>query len=157
MYTTHKHITTLFFKITSLIPNVWIHHSIRHFLECRDYFGYEITNTFIILNIHFAFDVSLQNIVHWFHVRRSRRSGEVAVLWTSSCNPSSWEIFVQPVTHICRPVWRCFILHEDMFNWILELIHCCPAVSRNYGGKTKEIIIIIIILELTKFTYESSL
>ena len=22
--------------------------------------------------------------------------------------------------------------------------HCCPAVSRNYGGKTKEIIIIII-------------
>jgi len=21
--------------------------------------------------------------------------------------------------------------------------HCCPAVSRNYGGKTKEIIIII--------------
>jgi len=22
--------------------------------------------------------------------------------------------------------------------------HCCPAVSRNYGGKTKEIIIIIL-------------
>jgi len=24
--------------------------------------------------------------------------------------------------------------------------HCCPAVSRNYCGKTKEIIIIIIII-----------
>jgi len=28
--------------------------------------------------------------------------------------------------------------------------HCCPAVSRNYGGKTKEIIIIIIILSLCR-------
>ena len=28
--------------------------------------------------------------------------------------------------------------------------HCCPAVSRNYGGKTKEIIIIIIIFPKTE-------
>ena len=139
--TTHKHIATLFFKMCPFIPkdhfqsstevlHSWNHHSIRHFRECLDYFGYEVTNIFIILNIHFDFDVSPQNIVHWCHVRRSRRSGDVAVLWTSSSIPLSWEIFVQPVTHICRPVWRCSILHEDVFIWILEL---------------------------TKFTYESSL
>ena len=112
IYTTHKHIATLFFKMCPLIPkdhfqsstevlHSWSHHSIRHFLECRDYFGYEVTNIFIILDIHFDFDASPQNIVHWCHVRRS---GDVAVLWTSSSIPLSWDIFVQPVTHIFRPV-----------------------------------------------------
>jgi len=132
IYTTHKHIATLSFKMCPHIPkdhfqsytevlHGWSHHSIWHFLECRDYVEYEVTNIFAILNIHFAFDVSPQNIVHWCHVRICRWSGDVAVLWTCSSNPSSWEIFVQPVTHICRPVWSCSILDEDVFIWILEL------------------------------------
>ena len=131
IYTTHKHITILFFKILSPTPkddfqsstgviHGWSHHSIRHFLEWRDYWEYEVTNIFVILNKHFAFDVYHQKIVHWCHVRRSKRSGDFAVLWTSSSNLSSWEIFVQPVTHICRPVWRCSILHENVLILILE-------------------------------------
>ena len=48
--------------------------------------------------------------------------------------------------------------HSSLYSWLGQIppplpqfcshfneryIHCCPAVSRNYGGKTKEIIIII--------------
>ena len=82
IYTTHKHITILFFKMTSHISkgyfqsstevlHCWSCHSIRHFLECRYYWGFEVTNIFLIVSKHFAFDVSPQKIVHWCHVRRS--------------------------------------------------------------------------------------
>ena len=74
IYTTHKHIIILFFKMPSLIPkdhlqsstevlHGYSHHSIRHFLECRDYCGFDVTNIFVIPSIHFAFDVSPQKIV----------------------------------------------------------------------------------------------
>ena len=70
LYTTHKQIATLFFKIISLIPkdhfqsstevlHGWSHHSSWHFLECRDYCDFEVANIFVILNIHFAFDVCM--------------------------------------------------------------------------------------------------
>ena len=42
-------------------------------------------------------DVSPQKIVRWRHDRRSRKPGDVAILWILSFNPSSWEIFIQPV------------------------------------------------------------
>ena len=103
--------------------NIWI---------CRNYCGKEVTNIFVILNIHFATwsdfatlwihfaDVYPQKIVHWCHIKISRSPGDVAVLWISSSSPSSWEIFLQAVALICRPVWRCSILHEDVLIWIVE-------------------------------------
>ena len=108
------------FPSSNEVLHGWNHHSIRHFLKCRDYCGFEVTNNWVILNIHFAFDVSTQKIVHWCHVMRSSKLGDVAVLWTSSSNPSAWLIYVQPHTHICRPVCKCSILHEDEIIWILE-------------------------------------
>ena len=65
IHTTHKHITTLFFKIPSLIPKdnfqsstVVLHGWSHYSLEYRDYCGYEVTDIFLILNIHFSFAVS---------------------------------------------------------------------------------------------------
>ena len=74
----------------------------------------------MLINIHFAFNVSPQKIVHFCHVRRSSRPCDVADMWTSSSNSSSWEVFFQPLAHICTPVWRCSILHEHELIWILE-------------------------------------
>ena len=39
-----------------------------------------------------------------------------------------------------------------MYIFLPTEFHCCPAVSRNYGGKTKEIIIIIIYIPIYIFS-----
>ena len=101
IYTTHNHITILFFKMPFLIPkdhfqsstevlHDWSRHSIRHFLECRDYCGFEVSNIFVVVIIHFAFDISPQKIIYCCHVRRSRMPSDVTILWTSSSNTSFW-------------------------------------------------------------------
>ena len=101
IYTTHKHIATLFLKMCPLIPkdhfqsstevlHDWSRHSIRHFLECRDYCGFEVSNIFVVVIIHFAFDISPQKIIYCCHVRRSRMPSDVTILWTSSSNTSFW-------------------------------------------------------------------
>ena len=82
------------------------------FLECRDYYGYEV-------NTRFDFYVHPRKIVHWCYVRRPRRSGGVAVLWTSSSDPKCTHLWISvEVLHI---VWRCVNLNSRVYQtyvWI---------------------------------------